>query len=91
MTDPVSHADPAIVDYCRRLIAARNTRIDVDPELSARWQWACGHVEDLDLAVSRAALEEISAVLHEAMAAVRGTVNKTATSSDAVNNAEERR
>lgn len=87
MIDPALHADPATVDYCRRLIAARNTHIDVDPELSARWQWACGHVEDADLAVSRAALEEQSNVLHEAMAAVRGTVNKTATSSDAVNNA----
>lgn len=86
MTDPVSHADPATVDYCRRLIAARNTHIDNDPDLSARWQWACGHVEDPDLAVSRAALEEISAVLHEAMAAVRGTVNKPVASTGAVDN-----
>jgi hypothetical protein len=75
MTDPVSHADPATADYCRRLIAARNTHIDVDPELSVRWQHAQERVDDPNLAVSRAAIEEISAVLHEALTAVRPSVN----------------
>lgn len=68
----IPNADPATAAATRRLLAARSAHIADTPDLAARWQHAVDHADDPDPAASRAALEEQSAVLHEAMAAVRG-------------------
>jgi hypothetical protein len=72
MTGPVLDATLTGDGWAARLLAARNAHISNSPELAARWRWMLAHLDDPDLAVSRAAVQEQSAVLHEAMAAVRG-------------------
>lgn len=68
----IPNADPAAAAASRRLLAARSAHIADTPDLAARWQRAVDHTDDPDPAISRAAIEEQAAVLHEAMAAVGG-------------------
>lgn len=70
----IPHADPAAAAAAaiRRLLAARSAHIADTPDLVARWQHAVDHADDPDPAASRAAIEEQTAVLHEALAAVGG-------------------
>lgn len=56
----------------RLLIEARNMVIASDPNLSARYRRAHDQLDDDDPAVREAAIQEASAVLHEATEAVGG-------------------
>lgn len=56
----------------RLLVWARDTYIAADPGLSARQRHALDRLDHEDPAVSRAAVDDLSAVLHEAIDAVGG-------------------
>lgn len=56
----------------RLLIEARHMVIASDPALSARYRRALGQLDDDDPAVRETAIQEASAVLHEATEAVGG-------------------
>ncbi|MEU5900619.1 hypothetical protein [Streptomyces venezuelae] len=63
---------PAPADRSRLLAWARDLYIAADPDLAARHQHALGQLEDADPEVSRAAVDELSAILHDAIDAVGG-------------------
>ncbi|MGW6531428.1 hypothetical protein [Streptomyces venezuelae] len=72
MTDRPTPVNLHTAARSRLLSWARDLYIAARPDLAARHQHALARLEDPDPAVSRAAVDELSAVLHEAIDAIGG-------------------